>query len=108
MKAKRLKLRDKYGELFSKVEDWNGCELDEWIASRIPLPPPSGTECEDPRHPDDNPREAVSYCWKIIDGHVCYNYICEVCSFDYEDLADPEEYPTTDSGFAISPEHCIK
>lgn len=111
----RLKLRDKHGELRPEVEYWNNMELDEWIADRIPMPPPVGTTCEHPDHPrwaehDYAPVGDLdvidSYYWQIVDGHVCYHYVCQPCGEQYEDGADPGEYPTTGGGYAVAPKHC--
>jgi len=101
----RLKLRNKRGELRPEVEDWDQSELDLWIADRIPCAPP-GTMCEDPDHPSDDPSTARSYFWTIKDGHVCYHYCCDLCAEGYDEGADPESYPTTKGGYAVTPRHC--
>lgn len=93
--------------------------LEEWIASRVPLPPPEGTRCEDDRHMGEDDEDwdeeedtflrakATTYLYKIEDGHVCYTYVCEDCG----ERADPEylgshDYPTTQAGYAVVPKHC--
>ena len=103
----RLKLRNKHGEIRPEVEDWDGMELDEWICGHIPFPPPFGTTCEDPSHPEDDTTSPInSYFWRIREGHVCYSYVCSPCSEKYDGEADPEEYPTTAGGYAQAPRHC--
>ncbi len=92
--------------------------LEEWIAARMPLPPPEGTECEDEAHVGDEDKwdeeldttrraPATTYLYRIEDGHVCYTYVCEDCGerADDEYLGD-HDYPTTPSGYAVVPKHC--
>lgn len=90
-------------------------DLEEWIADRVPLPPPEGTLCEDERHETelfDEDEEgirppATTFVYRIEDGHVCYTYVCDDCGerADPEYLAD-QDYPVTDGGYAVTPRHC--
>jgi len=101
----RLKLRNAKGDLRWEVEDDS---IDEWIADKIP-DPPAGTLCEQTEKHEGHPvPPAMSWFWKISDGHVCYTYICEPCldAYDFSDGADPSHYPTTVSGYAVTPRHC--
>jgi hypothetical protein len=104
----RLKLRKKDGELTEQFDEWSdgGEELWEWIHEKIP-PAPEGQLCEG-EHDDEEFRPlATGYSWRIREGHVCYSYICEGCESRLsEDGPEPEEYPTTETGYAMAPQHC--
>lgn len=92
--------------------------LDEWIAEKVP-PPPEGTRCEDDQHMGEGDEDwdeeadsflrakATTFLYRIEDGHVCYTYVCDECGErgDPEYLAD-QEYPVTESGYAVAPRHC--
>lgn len=90
-------------------------DLEEWIAARIPLPPPEGTRCEDDQHEteefdvdDESIRpSATTYLYRIEDGHVCYTYVCKECGERADEgyLGD-HDYPTTQGGYAVVPKHC--
>lgn len=108
MRQRRLKLRDKQGELSYGTYEYS---LEEWICDRIP-PVPSGTLCEAQRciqlrecgdslefnglnefcvedydHEGDcvfgglpEPKHlAESYLYVLKDDHVCYTYVCDEC-----------------------------
>ena len=105
--SKRLKLRTRAGALRPGIEDGYD-DLGEWVADKIPLPPPEGTLCEREHSDWPSPPLATTYLWRIKDGHVCYSYVCEDCGWDVADGEgpDPEDYPTTKDGYAVVPRHC--
>lgn len=121
MTSRRLKLRDNKGELREEFEYSSVDDIGEWIADRIPDPPP-GQLCEsedcvqlmdyDPSNESDGEIKrplAVSYFYKVKGDHVCYTFVCYDCSesaVEYLEPVDAGDYPTTDSGYAISPQHC--
>ncbi len=101
-------------------EEYADGSLEEWIADRIPSPPP-GTICEckvegtkpsfDAHHHDGEvvcTEIASSYLYVIKDGHVCYRYVCFGCEEAQasDDYLFDVEYPTTESGYAVTPAHC--
>lgn len=117
MAGRRLKLRKNTGEMREEFEYGQCDDLGEWIDSRIP-DAPSGLLCEAEECVQlenyDSPREhkrplAESYIYTVKEGHVCYTYVCWECSetgVNYLEPVDVENYPTTDSGYAIAPQHC--
>jgi len=106
MMTARLKLRNSKGELRWDVTEDESLHL--WIDDKIPMPPPDGQRCELLEvHEGEELPTATAYMWKIEGDHVCYSYVCEGCeeTLDF-DSPDPEEYPTTDGGYAVAPRHC--
>ena len=102
---RRLKILTKQGDLMPDLDPDNyGDEnLGEWIDSRIP-PIPLGTTCEK----DGCSGEARTYLWTVEGDHVCFTYVCYDCG-DVAEMYDPmspEDYPTTEAGYAIAPTHC--
>lgn len=105
---KRLKIRTAKGDLRGEIEN-DSSTLEEWICDNIP-PAPEGQKFEYSDHDwGEYPwGVATTFMYVIKDGHVCYTYLCEGCAEEYlgEEYLDPEEYPTTKDGYAVSPRHC--
>ena len=98
--------------------------LEEWITNKIPAPPQGQRcECDKDKHahesaPDgdlnveiiDCPQEADTFVYHIKDDHVCYTYVCFSCgeaTTNETYLSDyGGEFPTTASGYAVTPRHC--
>ena len=121
MTSRRLKLRTNTGEVREEFEYSNFDDIGEWIDSHVP-DVPTGQLCEeeecaylegyaileDPDIESQRPL-ATSYIYVVQGDHVCYTYVCWDCSAVMCDSLEPvdvEDYPTTDSGYAISPKHC--
>lgn len=98
------------------------CELDEWIANKIPEPP-TGTkcECDKDKHSHEGPPDkdrmveivdcadpATTFLYTVENDHVCYIWMCEPCmeAQASEDYLSDVDYPTTEAGYAVTPTHC--
>ena|SRR3990167_7702802 len=110
MPTKRFKLRNSKGEIRDEIAWSNYDELGEWIDEHIP-PIPKLQRCENTEaHKGEILLPwAKTYSWRIEEGNVCYSYLCYQCGERLDDSPpDPEDYPTTKSGYAVSPKHCVK
>ena len=120
-RVKSIKLRTRKGEMSQRFEFGDGSDdLHEWISNRIP-PMPEGQMCEEheeivsKRNKEEDAHEPLSslakhnfFVWRVEGDHVCYSYLCESCynSLNLDEGIDPETYPTTKEGYAVSPKHC--
>ena len=97
-------------------------DLEEWIASKIPRPPDGKIcECDKAKHahesePDEDGMVEIVYCtapattylYTVKDKHVCYTWMCDPCmeAQASDDYLGDVDYPTTESGYAVTPQHC--